>query len=271
MKDTFKIVVPAEIHKGKDDTYFVRGIASTQNIDSQDEIVLQDGADFTPIAEGRGILNWDHQKGPENVVGLLDKYSKTKDGIYVEGRLFKNHQKAKSIQEIMSSLGKRDKGRMGMSIEGQILKRNSSNPKIVEKCRINAVALTLNPVNCDTYVELMKSMTVAEIEVSCKKSEPLKASEKTYTATQVVGLLEKALSVGSGGMEAPDTRSGGDALAREDFDFDIQKNDPINYEEGLNTLLNKLHILYPRVNKEILWEAVKDRLQTKFPSIGEHN
>jgi len=157
MSDKFKFVMPASLEKGEDGNWNIAGLASTSGLDQQGETIIQKGIDLTPVDQKKGILNWDHKKGPENTIGTLDGYKRTDKGLFIKGRLFKNHSRAKAVKEIMDSLTESDTGRMGLSVEGQILERDSSNPNIIKKCRINAVALTMNPVNANTYADVMKS------------------------------------------------------------------------------------------------------------------
>ena len=226
--------MPAELSKAEDGEWRVRGLASTASRDQQGEIMLQDGMDLTPIDKKKGILNWDHKKGPENTLGVLDGYTRSPEGLYIEGRLFKNHDKAKAAYQIMSSLGKSDYGRMGLSVEGSIKERAGKDGQIIKRSVITGVALTMNPVNSDTYVDLTKSMTSDETDfeinsseeasaISGSGSEPDSASSEAqsplFTSEQVLELMTKALAVG--GEQAtttPSERSGGAALAQEDLD-----------------------------------------------------
>lgn len=283
MDNKFRFVMPADLEKGKDGAYKVRGLASTQGMDQQGETIIQKGIDLTPIDKKKGILNWDHQKGPENTIGLLDGYKKGSKGLYVEGRLFKNHTKAKAVREIMESLGDGDRGRIGLSVEGQILERDKTNPKIIKKCRINAVALTMNPVNTDTFADLVKSMNSAD-EVEFDSTEDhIKEEhqdEAMFTAGQVLQIVQKALGVGGGGLAAPNTRTGGDALAQESMDSKKKKEEKVDpkkmkkmkkseYADNLQNMMSKLQVLYPDVSRTDLWVAVQERMGTKFPDINE--
>lgn len=287
--DTFKVVLPASLEKAQDGSYKVRGLASTQGMDQQGEMIIQKGIDLTPIDKRKGILNWDHQKGPENTIGLLDGYQKTNDGLYVEGRLFKNHTKARAVKEIMESLGEGDRGRMGLSVEGKILERDPANPKVIRKCMINAVALTMNPVNASTYADLVKSMNQSEVEFNSTENEEGHdfKEEPTFTATQVMTMIQKALGVGAGQALAPDQRSGGDAMVQSDEmkeDKDKKKKKDEDKEEAIRSkmrkmskslykssmvdILDRLQILYPDSSRSEIWEAVKDRLSSRFPDIS---
>lgn len=273
-KNDFKFTIPADLEKSTDGEWRVRGLASTENIDQQGETIIQKGIDLTPIDQLKGVLNWDHAKGPENTIGLLDGYTKTGDGLYVEGRLFKNHAKAKAVKEIMESLGKGDRGRIGLSLEGRILERDAGNPAIIKKCQINAVALTMNPINASTYADLVKSFNASEVEFNSEESTVLETplvEPTTYTADQVAELVTKALAISANaGSTPPCDLAGGDALAKEDFK-DSKKKKKVKkmsynmYKSGLISILDKLQTLFPNNSRSEIWEAVKDRLQTKFP------
>jgi hypothetical protein len=279
---SFRVVIPAELSKGSDGDWIVAGRASKLRKDLQDETLLPDGIDASPIDEGRGIINWDHQKGPENILGVLDSYSKTASDFFVKGRLFKNHTKAKAAYEIMSSLKEADKGRMGLSVEGKILQRAGKDGKIIKKCQINAVALTMNPVNPDTYVDLVKSLNDDDAEVdfqateeNANQADPAN-DQAVFTAAQVMQLIEKALGVGAGAVQAPTARSGGDALVQEDLETKpktkakLKKVSKDLYKSGLIEILDKVCILYPNNSRAQVWSAIKDRLERKFPELAEN-
>jgi|GEM_PF-4160813 len=216
-QDILKAIIPAELFKSEDGEWKIRGLASTNELDQQGEIVLQSGIDLTPIDQKKGVINYDHRPGPENIIGLLDGYVKNEKGLYIEGRLLKNHSKAKAVYEIMSSLSEKDRGRVGLSVEGKILKRNALNPKIIEKCEINAVAITLNPVNRATYADLAKSMQV-DFNSESLDTEKDYSGPVSFTAEQVLEMIQKALSAGAPATQAPADRSGGAALGKEDLD-----------------------------------------------------
>lgn len=280
MKNDFKFVIPAEIQKGKDGEWRVAGLASTSSIDRQGEVIIPEGIDATPIGKGKGFFNWDHDNSPENTVGVLDSYKKSSNGMYVSGRLFKNHTRAKAVYEIMSSLNKGDVGRVGMSVEGKVIERDPTNPAIIKRCIIKNVALTMNPVNQDTFADIVKSMSSGEVEFdSTGKSEDgapvTKAEEPTFTPSQVLAIVEKALGIGAGNAAAPSERSGGDALGQEELDKKKKKSDPKKLKKGSKELfksqmiemIDKLQALYPNNSRAEIWAAVQDRLDTKFPEL----
>jgi len=204
----FKVVIPAQIEKSESGDWRVYGLASTANKDLQNEKVNLKGLDLSPIEKGKGIFNYDHKKGPENTVGVIDTYKKDDSGLYLGGYLFKEHDRAKSLYQIMGSLGKSDRGRMGMSIEGVIKQRTGNDGKTINKAMIHSCAFTMSPVNTDTFVSLVKSLNGAEVEFegneigtdfSPSEEDAEAAQEKgLFTADQVVDLIQKAIELEKG-------------------------------------------------------------------------
>lgn len=275
--DNFKFTIPAELTKNEQGEWKVAGLASTSSVDRQGEVILPEGIDATPIAKGKGFFNFDHDNSPENTIGTLDGYKKTPTGMYVEGRLFKNHSRAKAVYEIMSSLSKGDKGRVGMSVEGKVLERDSKNPSIIKRCLIKNVALTLNPVNQDTYADIIKSMSSGDVEFESTGSPDVEVAEKpeepTFTTSQVFAMMEKALGIGAGNAAAPADRSGGDALGMESMDKKkaekkkLKKASAELIKSQMIEVLDKLQALYPNHTRSEIWSAVQTRMETKFPEL----
>jgi len=293
----FNIVMPAKFSKSEDGEWKVMGLASTSARDLQGEVVDQKGLDLTPLDMKKGVFNWDHKKGPENTIGVIDSYKKSANGLILSGRLLKNHTRAKAVHEIMSSLNKSDVGRMGMSIEGVIKERAGDNGKVIKRAVIHSCALTMNPVNTDTHASLIKSMSEVEFtedddfpvsdniidkDTTVKKAE----DEPMFSANQVLSIIEKSLGVGAGYTQAPTDLSGGDALAQEGSKKKKKKknskqDDNLIVNKSLKTLsfdlykshmldtLDKLQKLYPEYSRSEIWSALKDRLETKYSDILE--
>jgi hypothetical protein len=290
----FSVVIPATLEKSEDGEWRVYGLASTAKRDLQGEIMDLKGLDLSPIAKGRGVFNYDHKKGPENTVGVIDQYKKTDAGLYLGGYLFKNHDRAKGLYQIMTSLKKSDTGRMGMSVEGIIKSRDGKDGKVIKNAVITSCALTMNPVNEDTYINLVKSLSSIEFSGDTLHDDVVPDStpavdgavsaspEVMYSADQVVGLIAKAL--GASGAQAttlPQNLSGGDALAQESLDKDekkiveceedkpkkrLKKLEKGLFKSRMEELLNQLQKLHPDVSRSEIWETVKDRLNRKFKS-----
>ena len=233
--EKFKFVIPATLEKGNNGEWRVYGLASTSKRDLQGETVDIKGLDLTPIEKGKGVFNFDHKKGPENTVGIVDKYKKSDEGLYLGGYLFQEHDRAKALYQIMSSLKKSDRGRVGMSVEGVIKKRDGDDGKTISKAVISACAFTMNPINEDTYADLVKSFGAVEFETEALGVDPaigqIEPQEKSatprpvaFSTEQVVALMSKSLGVGTAyATSTPAQLTGGDALAQEDLDKDRKK------------------------------------------------
>ena len=283
----FKIVLPAELSKSDDGQWRVSGLASTASKDLQGEVIDQDGLDLTPLDMKKGVFNWDHKKGPENTIGVIDSYKKSKAGLWLTGRLFQNHSKAKAVQEIMSSLNKSDVGRMGMSIEGVVKERAGKDGKIIRRAIIHSCALTMNPVNTDTYASLIKSLNGVELseeavdmsvlsETERETVEENTADQPMFSTNQVMTLLAKALaSSDAAATAAPADKTGGDALSQSNLTEDEEEPSTkvlksMNfqlYKSAMTDTLDQIQKLYPEYSRSEVWAAIKDRLETKFPNI----
>lgn len=160
--DRFSFWVPAEVmRKGEDPEgkRWIQGIASTDNLDLQGEIVDQDGIDFSYFLK-YGYFNNDHKPGFENKVGQPTECKVTQKGLWVKGFLLKKHQVADSIWELLTSLKESNSSRkVGFSIQGKVLRRNGNK---IAKCWIQDIAITPSPVNPTTWAEVAKSLAAQD-------------------------------------------------------------------------------------------------------------
>jgi len=157
----FSFDVPVELIKAEEDEngWKIRGLASTGDKDLQGEVVRQKGLDISPIKKGNGWINYNHSNSPEDIVGKLDNADLTTKGLMVEGYLFKKHKRSQAIYQILKSLEDKDRQSVKLSIEGKILKRVGDENKTIASAKVDKVAITMDPINVNTYVELCKAMT----------------------------------------------------------------------------------------------------------------
>ncbi len=281
--ETFRFVVPATLEKSKEGKWKIRGLASAEVKDRQGEIIIQKGINLNHIDDKKGFLNWDHDNKPESTIGILTGYSREGNKTYIEGELFQKHEKAKAVYSILESLQEHGSKAMGLSVEGTVVSRNPNNPKIIEKCIVKNVALTLNPVYQDSYAELVKSFNAAEsLEFDATQETEVKApapvGTPVFTANEVVDMVQKALSSGNGYMDAPANLSGGAALATESMDSDekkkkkarkpLKKLDKSLYKSGMLEILDKLQKLYPEASRAQIWEVMKERISDNFSELS---
>ncbi len=268
---SFQIHIPVELEKSKDadgeDTWVVKGIASTGDTDLQGEMVDQNGLDISQLKAGRGLFNVDHQKGPENVIGQIEDAEFVKsDGkkvLMVKGYLFKHQPRAQAFYNIMKSVKPGTQPRVHMSIEGKILQRDAVNKSTIRNARIDKVALTLDPVNPYTYAELSKSLASGQVD---EIPEPAYLTmERTELEKAIEAGVAKALAAGAGPALAPTQRVGGEAMTKESLDSKLKriaKKDKKSQKRMLKSILQRMCELHPDEDPRDLLKAITDKLKS---------
>lgn len=147
---------------GKDkkgnDIMKIAGIASTVAKDADGEEIDVNGWDVSYFVKN-GFLNYNHtaRTNPLGVIGEPTMAKKTPKGIYIEGFLYNDNTLAKGVYDTTKMLQKSSSSRrMGFSIEGKALERDPMNPKRITKAKLTGCALTLNPKNPNTLVDIVK-------------------------------------------------------------------------------------------------------------------
>lgn len=239
----------------------IQGIASTGSLDQQGEVVLVKGLDLTYLDQGKGTFNWNHygDKDPSSVIGLINEHSRTDEGeLFVKGKLLKHLPKAQAAYNLMKALdAEGDARRMGMSIEGKVLHRQN---KVIYKAWVKAVALTMDPVNPDTYVSFGKSFSGAEYV----------PEEESWMSSIDANTLERALSIASTGAEGMPARSmlSMEALesAVKDQGFDARKSkvrEKISKGYTFDEAVARLKALTPTISDDLAAGIVKLSFRTK--------
>jgi hypothetical protein len=155
----WKAWIPLEIAKSSKGEMRIGGIATDEDgMDLQGEKIFVDGLDITYMLQ-RGAFNWDHGKEPGDILGEIDLAQKQDKRLYVEGFLYPNVKKAVEVFDLMQSLkGSGSKRKLGLSIEGKIKERDVETGKSIKKAWIKNVAVTYNPINQGTWVDMIKSL-----------------------------------------------------------------------------------------------------------------
>lgn len=165
---------------------FVKGVVSSEIEDQAGDIIKQDGLDWSYFLD-KGYFNWEHQSGPENILGYPTKIVKGDSDTSVEGYLFLDRPKAKDAYDMAKILKDVQAPRsIGFSIEGQVMERDKENDHIITKAKILNVSITAHPCNPDAKL-MVKA--IAEMENYMKKKatiEPtlLKATEEEQKKAQ---------------------------------------------------------------------------------------
>ena len=159
----FNFFIPIDLQKAQDgngnEVVKIKGIASTDAKDSDEEILIPSGFDFQPLLK-TGFLNWNHQARTSSkaIVGEPTAAKVINNGkdFYIEGIIYPNEE-GKNIVNLAQTLQLYSPNRrLGFSIEGQAIERDIMNPKRVTKARITGVAITQSPKNPNTLMDIVK-------------------------------------------------------------------------------------------------------------------
>jgi hypothetical protein len=176
MEESFSLWVPMIKAKPQDEgdsAYRIRGVASTETRDWQGETVVQSGIDFNPFLKS-GHFNWNHQPGPENIIGeptaavvvtvadvpgyrILPHQTGHEPCLYLEGVLYKGVTRADAVWKLMTTLAKGspyDRA-LGYSLEGGVAARTGNNR--LTRTVVRHCAVTHEPINSDSWAVLAKS------------------------------------------------------------------------------------------------------------------
>lgn len=260
--DNFKFFVPLEISKAKDssgkEVMKIGGIASTDDKDSDDEVLEPNGFDLSYFMRN-GFINWHHQSktNPAAVIGEPTKAEITEKGLYIEGELYNDSPVAKQVWDLAKTLEKSSKTRrLGFSIEGKALERDSLDKKRITKAKITGVAITPSPKNACTMMDIIKGEVNGyepEFQVEVEKAAPNGGECNVIDITKPNGdriVVDRDYNV-KVIQKALDTTTG-EPLKEEDVEHDLkdlEKNKKkskknIRYQEKTGTFvsLNKANL-----------------------------
>lgn len=171
MSASFRVYAPLEAFEKADDTHSLRigGIVSTDLLDRQGEIIVQEGLDFSEFLAS-GWFNDNHGQKTSDVLGYpTDAFFVKKgdllpngkraaaNGWWAEGYLVGDE--GRRIWNLCNSLAKSPR-RLGFSIEGSVEERDRNNRALIRAAKVRNVAITHCPVNTGTeMVALAKALT----------------------------------------------------------------------------------------------------------------
>lgn len=187
----------------------VGGLVSTDHLDRQSEVLLQEGLDFGPFLKS-GWFNDNHDAATDAVLGYpssaqMRELPDGRRGWYVEGYLIKGTARVDRIWDLAQALQKSDR-RLGFSVEGSIVERDPNNSKIVRKAVVREVAITRCPVNEATALQVLAKSLSAGSAIgdpgvapgegfplrvqSLEGVEPKKKKRKRMSKAEAVALLK---------------------------------------------------------------------------------
>jgi hypothetical protein len=161
----------------------IGGVVSTDELDQEDEVLVQQGLDFAPFL-AKGWFNDNHSKSTLGILGyptaaqfvrkgavLPNGGTAGTNGWYAEGYLL-NTEQGRQIWELAKALQGTPR-QLGFSIEGSVRARDPRNPKRVTKAVVKHVAITHCPVNLGTELEVLaKALTAGHGIDSSELSGP---------------------------------------------------------------------------------------------------
>lgn len=138
----------------------IKGIASTNDEDSQNEILDCSGFDCTELLS-RGMINWNHNaaKTSAAICGKPTDARVIRKGninaLELEGVIY-NNTEGRAVAELIEVLQDEPDRQLGWSIEGRKVSTDPFNSKKITKAIITGVALTHCPINKNTFVSILK-------------------------------------------------------------------------------------------------------------------
>jgi hypothetical protein len=131
------------------------GIASTDEEDSDNQILLNKGFDLEYLLD-RGFINWHHgaKDRPAAIIGEPIEAKLVKEGLFLKAQLYDTAVSRQAYDLALTLQKQSKKRRLGWSIEGKTLEKEGN---IIKKARITHVALTHAPKNKSTFAEICKA------------------------------------------------------------------------------------------------------------------
>lgn len=177
---SFKFFVPLEFEKAKDkegnEVMKIAGIASTNDKDSQNEILEPSGFDLKKFLS-KGLINWHHQtkNNPEAIIGEPTKAYIKDNKMYLEAVLYSDSEMAQKVYKTAQTLEKSSgTRRLGFSIEGKPVERDPFNKSRITKAEITGCAITYAPINGKTLASIVKGeLEDEDYEYGIEKGEDI--------------------------------------------------------------------------------------------------
>jgi hypothetical protein len=218
----------------------IGGIISTELPDRQNEVVLQNGLDFSDFIK-HGWINDNHSKDTTGIVGYPEKLKriqyKGKPATYFEGYLLQDYPRADAIWKLGQALQKTNR-QLGFSVEGTVLQREGLEGEVVTKAKVKNVAVTNCPVNADTRLEILAKSLAAMARAELPSEE-----------------LQRSLMAG-GGLASPGMpimAGDGSALRPESMERVIRRKKKIKKSEAIEYLQSR----YPGLSRADAFRIVQ--------------
>lgn len=147
-----EVISKADVPDGK---RWIQGFASDSDTDLQGEKVIQSGINWDFFLSS-GYFNDNHAQDIDARIGEPTECRLVNGKLFVKGFLYKGLERADKWWNFIQTIEKESSTRkVGFSIEGKVLLRQG---KSILKCFLTNIAITANPVNQRTYLEICKAL-----------------------------------------------------------------------------------------------------------------
>lgn len=264
----------------------IGGIISTDTVDQQGDMILQEGMDFSYFLD-KGYFNYEHKGGVEFIVGAPTKVERVnldgKQATRVEGYLMTEKPLAKTIIETCVAMEKAQLDRkIGFSVEGQVLTRDPVNPKIITKAKILNVAITSAPVNPDAQLEFLARslMNAKQIAKEIMECHPEIRNKDVMDELHKM-IMEKSIGYQTPAQPAPEAslsplvpQSLEEKVSVQDFGKEMEKTMYERLKSEMEKMMGermKMMLMPQKGEKapQVSTNQIKDVMMRVFPQLGE--
>lgn len=225
-----------------------RGVVSTEHVDKDGDVILQDGIDWS-LFKASGIITYGHPANGLNTIGEPVSLERTMvKGVpatvlawdcYLTDRLgFAVYDKARALQKAGASR------QFGLSVEGGIIDRDPEDESRVTRSIVSSVAVDPRARNGETTNELealQKAMAAADPLASLLHKGDFGAAGYPSQGTPVQG-MEIAALVPQSIQGAKDGPSAGHPYGLSDFDLAVAallkradgRGFPLHWSQGVS-------------------------------------
>lgn len=237
---------------------FVQGYASTADVDSDGEVMVQNGLDISYFCN-QGWFNWLHNNSASHVVGFPAYAKIDSKGFFTKGMLL-NTKMADEVWDLATNLHNLGNPRnLGFSVEGKVEKRSEINKSKIIKAKITNVAITHIPVNTKATFEIVTKSFVPEAYDSVMKC----IIKDTQLAKDLGGMAPVGLVAGN--SFGSSNYSGGESLRVESLDAGVKNQ----VQSSLSELEERLTRNYKKkkVSKSEMASVLKSVVAVDAPDI----
>lgn len=152
---------------GRYKNMIVYGRASDASTDSDGQNLYPSGFDFSYFLSN-GLINLDHlttRKGDSKfwVGEPIDAYVKGEE-FFVKAKLWEKSEVARNFYDTVLAMKESGSNRKpGFSIEGKALEKDPFNKNKITKAKIINCAITMTPVNTQSWLDIVKGQTGEEV------------------------------------------------------------------------------------------------------------